>query len=426
MKQLLPRVQQLIGYPTGITRWPVMGAWDIPLEGFSTTRCPMPWAATFRNLVLSSHDTTRTSDITQTLCKNNVLTSLTATLPIAENGPVIDDAHSVSFAQYDDCEWEFGANVGTGRTVGWCVEVESQGNIFGIGAHIFGGPVAVNDGGIGGCFGNGFWQTYTPVAFPNPTDLSTTYSICSVAGTVRRIVMVTYATPPGTGASWIARIRKNGVIQDGTGGTVDTTCEMVGNGSRDRAVASVNCHFDVGDIGEVLYTRTGAQHDYEVAGQIAVGIGFIPDHGGHFMMTGGANQALVDPGYVWTMSAQEESDETLAWAPIGPGGLVVRGLAIRGAAPGTDIDDEVTNAVRKNGADTDIAVIRRHLEETGLLANQRVGFAEGDFISLSNIGTGGSDPDASFVYWGLDVAITEADLGIIGPLAWVHWPRRLP
>lgn len=425
MKQLVLHVQNFVSYADDTTHWPLLGneqTYDPAMQ-----RTPMPWAVTARNLVLYSGDSTRAGDVTATVQKNIVDTALAATVLASENGPITVGGIDVSFSQYDDCRFEFtdtgGAALIPGYVFGWCIELESQGNVFGIPANLF-GFTAVGDGGIGGALGNGFWQTYSPAAFSNPLTRSTTYSICSTPGSLTRLVLRTYSTPPPVGSSWVGYYRLNGVIQDGTGGTVNTKCEIVGNGSLDRATASFTLPIVPRDHVEVLYYRTGTDAVFELAGKIGVGIGFIPTKAGYFMLTGGSNQALIAPGYVWPLSVAFETDELKAQAPVGPGGFIARGLYIEAPEPGVNPADEVTRWLRKSGVNTLIAVVLQHLQTSGSITGTNVRFNQDDFVTISQVPTGGS-PDASELYWGLEMA-PDSDVGIIGPLAWIHWPRTLP
>lgn len=421
MIQLFPRIQTGTNFGATTFLAPTFGATRPTTRDYN--RIPMPWPATVRNLVIESHDATRTRDVTLTLMKNALATALSVELAASANGPVTLSGIDVAFTTFDDSMMRFAVNgVTGGKVFGWCLEVESRGNIYGIPAMIT-GDCTVGDGRVGGALGNGFWQAYDA----SVTDLSTSYSICSTPGTLTTLVMKTHASAPAPGESWQGYIRLKRptdslpVIQDGTGGTVNTKCEMTAGNT--TASASFVLPLEPGDIVEVLYVRAGGDHPNDAEGQIGVGIGFIPSRHGFFMLTGGSNFVQTAPGYVWNLSDQANADETLAGAPIGPGGLSARGLYIESGSPGPDADDEVTNTLRRSGQDTDITVSRQQLETSGFSASHVVPFFAGDTIDLSNLETGGSGVDSSHVYWGLEA---RGATPVIGPLAWVHWPRRLP
>lgn len=423
MIQLVPRVQKSVSFAAATTRWPVMGVNSIPVNNDGWYRFPLPWATTIRNLVLISNDDTRPEDITVTLMKNNATTALEVDLLASENGPVKDIVDEVSFAQLDDCDLRFladGPSSNPGNVFGWCLELESQGNVFGVPIHAL-GSCPVGQGGIAGALGNGYWESYVHAS---PPTKCTSYSICAVKGTLTTLVMKTLATPPGVGAAWASYLRKNSVTQDGTGGTVNTRCAITAGNT--TGVATFSLPIDIADIIEVVYVREGSDHVFEVAGQVGVGIGFVPDTLGQFMVTGGSNSTLGSPGYVWPLSGDGQSDETLAVAPIGPGGFAVRGMYLEGPSPGVNPTDEVTNILRKNYANTSISVSRQFLEQSTFIQNQSVIYEEDDVITLANLVTGGTIVDSSRAYWGLAASVSIEELrGVIGPLLWVEMRRRV-
>jgi hypothetical protein len=424
VKQLLPRVQTLVSFGSGLTEFPVTGS----PTGVSSpwNRTPVPWACTFRNLVMTSGDT-RALPHAQTLLKNYATTALTATLESSSDGPEKNTTDDVVFAQFDDCMWEFATDAGPesgGKVVGWCVEIDSPGNIFGIPCNST-GSCPVNIGAIGGALGNGFWASYDNSSPLGPTQFSTSYSICATPGSVTRLVLKTLATPPTTGASWRGYMRLNGVVQDGSGSTVNTLCEITAGNT--TAAATFDLPIVPGDIVEVLYYRTGVDHPFELAGQVGVGIGFIPTNAGYFMLTGGSNTTLGAPGYVWTNATS--ATESIVRAPVGQGGFSARGLYIRAPQPGVSPDDEVTRWLRKNGVNTSISIVLSYTQTSGSSLNKNVRYIEDDFIDILQLSTGGSSPDSSSLYWGLEVGPltdTAEDGGVIGPLAWVHIRRRVP
>jgi hypothetical protein len=430
MIQLLPRVNGLV-YFTG-SDYPALGAPNS--IGSALDRTPLPWAATARNLVLTSHDPLRTQAATQTLLKNNVATALAVTLPAASSGPVLNDSDEVALAQFDDVMCRFQASPGAesgGIVFGYCYELESQGNIFGIPGNSTGScPAGI--GAAGGALGNGFWSSYDTAG---PQVLSTSYSICSVPGSLTHLAMRTYATPPAVGSSWVGYYRvlryadqllgvTTPTLQDGTGGTVDTRCEIVGDGSTDRAVATFDLHLDVGDIAEVLYYRAGLDHPFEVAGQIGVGVGFVPDDDGWFMLTGGSNVDLAS--YLWLMGT--ENNEPVTGAPVGPGGFTARGLYVRGTSPGILDEVAVTNTLRRNSADTAITVTRTGTGSMAQIEDLLVPFVEGDVASFSNISINGGN--SSRLYWGLAASYgADEELvtrEVIGPHLFINFNRTQP
>lgn len=401
MIQHLPRVQTAVLFGSGVLPFPLLGAGAIINN--VVYRAPMPWAVTLRNLVMYSGQVGRTGDVTQTLQKDGVNTALTGTLPAAATTQLLIDGIDVSFAQGEDCRWEFtGTGVGGGGyTFGWDVSLDSPGNIYGVSADQFGSAAAGN-GGIGGALGNGFWQVYDHATWP-AGNTCTSVSICATPGDATTLAIRTYATVPPVGAGWIAFIRLNKIIQDGSGGTVDTRCEIVGDGVTDFAISTFVLPLVVGDKVEIIYYRTGTALGFTFGNHIGASVGFIPTTADAFMLTGGANTALSLPNFVWTLSGPNQTDELLAQAPIGPGGFRVTGAYIEGPSPGVDPADQVTRYLRNTSVDTSIVIPLTQFQTSGLITGQVVDFVEGNFMSWRQADTGGSSPDGSTLYWGLEV-----------------------
>ena len=73
-------------------------------------------------------------------------------------------------------------------------------------------------------------QGYFPVfgATHNRTFNASTVNranVVAAAGALTGVTVRYDATPPSAGTGWTVRIVKNGILQDGSGGTVDTTCD---------------------------------------------------------------------------------------------------------------------------------------------------------------------------------------------------------
>lgn len=438
MIQLIPRVQVNIGFASAEDFWSVndggVGSKLSSTFGPHIARIPLPWAATVRNLTVMSHDV-RTQAIVTTLLKNNSLTALTATLPDNSDGPVQDLANDVSFAALDDFSYRTTNAIGNpspGDLVGWSVEVESQGNVFGVSPTW--GRHAVGTGGQAGALGNGFWTTFDSAA---GYSRSSSYSISAVDGTLTHLAMKCYGTPPPVGSSWIGFYILTpaggsvGVRQDGSPGTVDTRCVIDSTTPLDAqglagAVATFSLPIAKGDHVEVAYYRTGALGDFEP--NIGVGVGFVPDEDGMFMLTGGSNNSIGYPtGYVWILNRQDETDESLAMAPIGPSGMVARGIYVERGAPGTG--SSFVNTVRRNGVNTAISVTLSDAETSGAIDDLYVPYLDGGTIDIQSLGVN-SPSSSSRLYWGLKASLPNVGppepVGVIGPHIWVDFNRRQP
>lgn len=398
MVQAILRVQVNVSYGGTTTYWTVdsggLGGLLSAVFGADIARIPVPWACTARNLTIYSRDTTRTLPMTLTLMKNGVATALSATLNPGDTSVTLTGV-DISYSQFDDWSYRAVTSAGTsGNIFSWSIEVESAGNVFGY--NTTSGYISVGTGAIGGGLGNGFPQAYSLV---NPNPLSTSYSICATDGDITTLVLKSLEGAVPVGGSWIAYIIKNLVVQDGSGGTVDTRCTMTAGNT--TAVSTFTLPIVKGDRIDIAWYRDGIDAPYSLY-HIAVGLGFVPTNAGYFMMTGGSNDAVGNPGYIWNHSAQGETDESLALGVATTSGIVVRGLYVESDPAGPDPADTATYTVRHNEAATVVAVVfTGSIQTTGLIENQYEEFPDGNTIDLQAL----FDAVEGKPYWGLEATI---------------------
>jgi len=420
--QLIPRVQPFISFGSTDTYCSINGGTSdggaSSTYGANIARIPLPWAVTVRNLTLYSRDPARIESDVVAILKNNVATALTCTLPFSSTGPVTTSGVDVTYAALDDFSYKATTVTPNSHLIAWCLEAESQGNIFGI--NPVSGGASVGFGGVGGALGNGNFESYNNAL---PTTRSLSYSICYVPGNLTHLAMKSFGASYA-GGSWIAHIILNGIVQDGSGGTVDTRCEVVdGNAT---ALATFVLPLVVGDHVDVAYYRTGTDAAFELA-NIAIGIGFVPSLPGRFMLTGGSNNVVgTGTAYVWIRNFQEEATESMALAPIGPAGLRVRGFYVERGAPGPG--ESYVNTLRRNEGPTSLTVTIADADTSGLIEDLNVVYVDGDTIDIQSIASEGSS-DTSRLHWGLDVSIVDVgitDVGVIGPHIWIDFNRTQP
>ncbi len=422
MIQLIPRVRINVSYATATDYWSVNdGSGTLSSTfGANVARIPLPWPTTVRNLLAISRDVARGGDAAFALLKNNSPSALAVTLPAASDGPVADLVNAVSFAALDDFSYRVVAtSVGfPGNTFGVSFEAESAGNIFGIAA--VGGSASVGFGGVGGALGNGRFESYDNSL---PTTRSNTYSICYVPGNLTRLAMKSFGTGY-SGGSWIGHYILNGVVQDGSDGTVDTRCELLDGDA--TALASFVLPLIKGDHVDAAYYRTGTFAAFELA-NIAIGVGFVPTIPGRFMLTGGSNNIVGTPtGYVWVTAEQSVTDEGLALAPIGPSGLRARGLYIERGSPGPG--ETFVHTLRHNEGPTAHTVTLADEETSGLIEEVAEDFAYLDTISMQSIASAGANA-SSRLHWGLEASIAgvgPSGAAVIGPHQRIVFPRTQP
>jgi hypothetical protein len=392
MKQLIPRVDSSFGYAAATQYYAISAGDDaLPVNAsIARSRIPVPIAGTFRNLKLlctSIHPT-----YTVTLMVNGVASTLTATLLSTEE-EVQDTDHDVVVVAGDLVAYKVvGSTVAyPGFSAGTCIEFEGAESIYGINCNA--AVVAIGGSIFGGALGNGQQESFGAPG----TQLSETYSICAANGNITAIRA--YANTIGAGGSWAVRIRKNGITQDGAGGTVDTTCTITDPAQTGNSAFTLPVV--IGDHIDIISTRLVTSHTPSSAPTVSACIAFTPTTAGEYMLCGGSNDSLsatVD-GYKWVRSRQLELPEYSNAAPIGSTGLRARGLYVeRDGVPG--VGKSVVYTLRKNATDTDITFSIADSNSTGFVIDD-VSFVDGDRIDIeaSPVNTPGNNP----IHWGLTV-----------------------
>jgi hypothetical protein len=305
---------------------------------------------------------------------NGALTALACALPAADT-QAQDLTHAVAVVAGDDVclsvnVQPFGS--GVGYPMAYCVEFEGAQQFYGVAPA--GGTFAPGNTQTAGAFGNGIFQILSV-----PTALSNTYSICTTPGTITGLRMKTYSGAPGAGI-WTAYVTKNQVLQDGTGGTVNTACVLTG--ALLQAAHPFALPVAVGDHLDLALTRAGTTALFAVA-HVAVSVTFTPTDAVSFMACGGNNDAnqMTAVDWKWTQSYQQSVSEAVAQCPIGPRGIVVLGLYVEVPTPPA-VGRSRTFVLRQNATDTAAAFTIRDLATSGLITGLSLPFVDRDLIDL--------------------------------------------
>lgn len=398
MKQIIPKICYFVGTAATLYNGVLDGqgnAANSDTFGITYTKCPIPIDGVFRNLTVYSRDPLRLHNVTVTLMKNGIATALAVTLLTADiTASNLTD--SVSVVAGDDVTYRFvTTNVGLPNSfdMACSMEFEGAGQVFSITPQ---GGLGVGDGLFGGAFGNGVYNGYV-----GASGNSNTFSICAINGVVSALALKAYGTPPGTPGVTTGYLRLNRILQDGSGGTVNTAVPLADPTA--YALGTFSLPVVPGDYVDAVIVRT-------VAGmgggglQIALGIAFTPTTDGQFMLCGGSNDVMSTAlAWKWNRSEQLADPETRNLAPIGQLGCVALGLYIDRDTAGTPgSGDGYLHTLRKNEADTSLSVSVVEPATTGL-ATGNVPFTAGDTIDLQSSPI--ETPVSQRLHWGLAFSV---------------------
>ncbi len=353
-----------------------------------------PWscAGTFSNLTVTRPlGAPTTSAFTCTLYINDVATALTITFT-GSDVLQTDATHIVPVAEGDRIWLQVACTQGSGFDLAYSIGFNSAVNQSGYAVGGISGSFGAGSTVVAGALGNGSWSVLPLL----PVLYGQYYSIASCAGTITRLDAYAFSGTPAMGSTWIAWMRLNGVIQDGSGGTVDTTTTIDDSGP--AAVATFTLPIVPGDHVEFALTRTGADAIFAVT-QVGCSCAFSPTTVGQFMLCGGSNNDVSGTvtGYTWPLVDQLTTVEDQASVQMGAGDtFTVLGLYVETGAPGTGKTHTFT--LRQNGADTSVTVPISNSATSGLITGQHVPVVEGDVLALASYLS--ASMSAVPVYWG--------------------------
>lgn len=373
--------------------------------GISYTKIVMPIDGSFNNLTVYSADAH--PNYTVALMVNGVATSLLVGLP-AGDLTASNLSSVIPVSEGDDVAIRVvvsPAGVGSGYDISVGLEFTGAQQIYGL--QPFSGSVSSTNpatmGRRGGILLNGDFEV---APFPISVTLSNTYSIASVAGDITKLVMKAYGGAPGAGV-WTGYLIKNGVLQDGTGGTVDTSVIMTGT---DLYVSTTfTLPITLGDQMEFIVVRT-ALNAPNMPAQISAAIAFTPDSTDSFMNTGGSGDTVSSsvPTYLWNRSEQLSLIETAANVPITGSGINVTGLYVEIRTP-SGPGRGFTYTLRKNGANTAATFTIMHPAVNGQILGLDIDYELGDVMTLQI--TPVNTPISSDHYWGLISLVEPSEDG---------------
>jgi len=253
--------------------------------------------------------------------------------------------------------------------------------------------------------------TVTGAAFGCGIFGSDTRSYAPISGRIVRIDTFTdpFFDVPAPGDERTFNIVINGVVQDGTGGTVNTTLVVDENASLSDS-KTFSCPFAITDDVRIRWTATNC-----VAGFTAASIAVISTEANQAMICGGANGApsasvtnyVAMPGSQTNFHAVE-ADIAL---PIAPFKILLKYLFVTFAS---NVADGYEITLRKNLATPvnapTVTVINTAYPQVDTNPAHVVVFNPGDLFSLQTIPQGGGTLSVG-IFWSFAVGLSAAARG---------------
>ncbi len=394
MRQLIPKASYNVGY--GGSRFlDLCGIGDPTLasifgEAFACFPCPID--GTMSNLIGLTTGLVA-APITYTFRKNFADTALTCTVPgLTRTARDVSNVITVNKGDWICVKCIAGAGVGSAFPVGFSIEFNGAAWIFGITPGI--GTVGAGSQFVGGAFGNGVISAFAP------TQYSNTLSIDAIEGSIVGLLLRQAGSP--TGGGWRAQARVQKVLQDGSGGTPDSTAVLTDGDSYGEST------FDVPVIPpnkcEVFLERTGTTAPFST--QCGVGIAFLPTVEGLFMFCGGSNDATTQTTteYKWVRSQQQNTDQKTAEVPMGPANVLLKGIYTEttGSPGAGGSGNSLTTNVLLDGVPTAISAVQFETA-TSALSFADVIAVDGTFCTLQLVKVGTTT--LGEFHWGLAAEI---------------------
>lgn len=369
---------------------------------------------------------------TFTLMVNGVATALTVTVPaagpVAQNGfdsAASDTFHEVTVAAGDviaikrsPAETLHGVTNAEYAHMDWSLTFESDAdNYSGYGAGSQGSRIS---GTTAWCAPfNNQQSAFIPVAAPDSIAQTEIHSIVPVAGSIRRCD-IQFERAPGAGKSYTFNFLVNGIVQDGSGGTVDTT--MVIADTDLTVIGAFDLPMVPLDFVSLNCTATSGSPQSTYA-QVSIAFRATTDGQSALCFNSATGQPITDAstdwagsqlsGWAWTTSrsptpspawrpARWPSTELLVSLPGAIDPFTLKGFCINlNAFPG--VGNSYTFTTRKAFADTLSEVVMADATDPDSRLFTDPGNNEVDFALTSDRldiqAVGASTPTAAHVGW---------------------------
>ncbi len=357
------------------------------MSSFETNhRCPVRVAGTIRNwrcTLVGAITSTPGQSRTFVLRKNGINTALTLTISGSGATDASDLTHSVTVAPGDHLSVLHTATVTPTSTQMYCrLDFEPADGV----SQIYGSG--------GGSQGLDATTRYRPLLSGetgrNDFSEAANASLCGVDGTITDLD-VRLSSAPSTGKSRTFNIVKNAVVQDGTGGTVDTTVTIA------NAATTGTANFSLAIVaGDLLSLQCASSGSPATITSFQNSVVFVPDTSGEQILT------LADYHALPTGSTAYNTPHgaNRGWADLRrqAGGVTTIALshihALVSVAPG--VGKSWTFTLQKNDADTLLVTTISDLNvENAYAPDDIVTISDGDTFRIK-VDPSGTPFNASF------------------------------
>lgn len=406
MIQIFPKCVSQVGYGSAVQHAGIIDGNGIMT--FDIGRAPMPFAGTLRNFTVYcgvAHPSVKVQVLLDGFPSGVELTLASGISQVSDAiGEVFYTAgQTLTYRTITTVQ------IYPGFEMAFCVELNSTAQAFGVVAH-FGSSVGAGSKEYAGALGNGFWA-----------ELASSYSINALEGSATRLMLRRFTAQ--SGGSWKANLELDGVLQDGTVGTVDTTCELFDADASGLVSVDFDLPAQPTQHLNVVLERLGSTATFGLE-QVGAGIAFRPTKTNGFMLVGGSNDAIPIPGTSWKWNHSGEFAATIERHQAAIGGKAIRltSLYVEHTQPPT-AGESFTDTILNNGVPSDISVVLTDSATSGSdFGTQVCGI--GDRVTIELVSTAGANPVAKF-YWAMAGEVGPA-AGVIGPLLWWRFRRRVP
>lgn len=347
-------------------------------------------------------------DTTVTIHKGSTMgggapTVLTLTMPAGAAGRMLttNPALTVDWDEGDFLYYQFHNSAllpPFGVSISVCVELEVAAYVYSLGAASY--NPSISTGLIGGVFGNGNLDQWAGIP-TGPLGMGPTYSPAGIDGQVIRLGLKRNGVPAG--GQWDAILIKNGVVQDGSGGTPNTNVTLPDASGSDYLAQTIALPF-------VRPNAVSAATVHNITGPgattISIGVAVLPTTPGEFMLSGGegSNGSGAD-AYNWVEAFASNPSLGAGSAAAGQTDFEITGLYMERGGPGgfnaPGVGSAFIYTIYVNGIATSITCTQADLAVNASVQGPVVTVQAGDTVTIQIHNINPTGAAGANMHWGV-------------------------